>query len=329
MIMTPLVCLVALAAAPSSSHSQPDHHADAYLPTSSRQVWGFSHGIRLAIFPNAISGPGDGGPRGLLRIGYPILPDGGSNLINFIAVEPTVNGRKGFSELERSADGNPGKVIQFTGARREKIGKGPDRLILEFDVERFENGAHVRLEAAFRSDRPNEVKLRAYAEPDSAPMQECVLTATMGNYERLRRIWLKNGSVDSKILYPDYTGDGFASDHFFPLDLLARRKDGSVIAPCAPDEPDPRESQSRLPAGTFWRYPGVRVTQYWRAPRGSFSPDLTLRVNARRVYWGSNLPLPGGIAFENIELRDHFRSGQPFIFGVSTEPAEDLTKDRG
>ena len=41
-------------------------------------------------------------PRGLIRLGYPVLTNGGYELINFIAIEPVVRGRKGFSELEKS-----------------------------------------------------------------------------------------------------------------------------------------------------------------------------------------------------------------------------------
>jgi hypothetical protein len=285
-----------------------------FLPTVGARSWGFRKGIQAAIYPNAIGeAGGDGGPRGLLRVGYPILADGGAHLVNFIAVEPTVAGRKGYSELERSGDGKPGKLFTLASVRR----KGERTVTARVNVERFENGAHVWLKLTFRIDQPDELELRAYAEADSAPIQECVLTATMGNFERIRRVALADGVASSLSLYGDYAGDGFASDTLFPLWKLARAPDGSVVVRCDTDEADPRQSQASLPSDSGWRYPGRKVTQFWRAPRGTYSPDLVFRVNARRVYWMSALPLTGGIAFENFEFRDRFLSGQPFVFGIT------------
>src|SRR5579871_3988801 len=118
----------------------------------SRPVWGLKQGIQVGIWPAGVEDDGDGGPRGLLRIGYPIR-DGGKaiGLINFIAVEPIVGGRRGFSELERSArDDKPGRVIwsgapdhpwegmdsgQLSGAGRA------ERLTVTLHVEAFDNGA--------------------------------------------------------------------------------------------------------------------------------------------------------------------------------------------
>ena len=54
-----------------------------------RPVWGLRGGLQFAIFPGSFTG-GDGGPRGLIRIGYPTLAGGKYDLINFIAVEPVV-----------------------------------------------------------------------------------------------------------------------------------------------------------------------------------------------------------------------------------------------
>jgi hypothetical protein len=78
-------------------------------------VWGLREGIRFGVWPgNVADFPGPGGPRGLIRIGYPILPDGKHWLVNFIAIEPIAQGGRGrgFSELEPSTrDGEPGKFI--------------------------------------------------------------------------------------------------------------------------------------------------------------------------------------------------------------------------
>jgi len=68
----------------------------------------------------------------------------------------------------------------------------------------------------------------------------------------------------------------------------------------------------------FWDYLGRKVTQYWRKPADELDEDLACAVNARYTYWMSERPIPGGIAFENVELREPFRSGNTFIFGITT-----------
>lgn len=294
--------------------------ADPFLPTDPIR-WGFRNGIQVAIHPAAISTGGSGGPRGLLRIGYPILPNGGVSLINFIAVEPTVAGRKGFSELERGADGLQGKRFTVMDTKRTR-----GRVEVSLDVEPFQNGAHVRLELVFDASNPDEVTLRAFDAPGSAAMQQCALTATMGNYARLRRVYLADCIAESGSVYLSsrYFANGFAPDFRVPLSQLVRDEHGGVIAAAAPDEADPQVLQSILPEGYFWRFPGTTVAQYWQAPRGSFSPDLTLRLNGRKTYWMTNVALPGGVAFENFELQDRFRSGQPFVFGVTPKSPESL-----
>lgn len=68
---------------------------------------------------------------------------------------------------------------------------------------------------------------------------------------------------------------------------------------------------------------GERVTQYWKKPTGAFRADLRVAVNERYTYWQSKQPIPGGIAFENFELREKFYDGQRFIFGITRpSPAE-------
>ncbi len=72
-----------------------------------------------------------------------------------------------------------------------------------------------------------------------------------------------------------------------------------------------------------WYYGGRKVTQYWRKPKGTFGEDLQAAVNARCYYWASQLPIPGGPAFENFEIRERFRDGQSQRFGVTPKvPAE-------
>jgi hypothetical protein len=52
-------------------------------------------------------------------------------------------------------------------------------------------------------------------------------------------------------------------------------------------------------------------------PARHIQPDLRVRVNARRVYWGSAIPIPGGPAFENFEVRQRYAPGQVFVFGLT------------
>lgn len=148
---------------------------------TNQPVWGSVGGLQFAIAPAGFR-PNE--PRGLIRVGYPILRSGRYDLVNFIAVEPVVDGEKGFSELERSRlDDVPGK--------------------------RF-----------------------------------------------------------------------------------------SVSAPLGSRSSDP--------------------------PLHPVRPDLHAGVNARFTYWMSRRPIPGGIAFENFELRESFYEGQEFTFGISRKEPHDL-----
>src|SRR5579859_4188524 len=76
---------------------------------TNQPVWGVRGGLLWAVAPAGFR-PGE--PRGLIRLGYPVLPGKGYDLINFLAIEPIVAGRRGFSELERSQlDALAGKRI--------------------------------------------------------------------------------------------------------------------------------------------------------------------------------------------------------------------------
>jgi hypothetical protein len=296
---------------------------------SNTTIWGIKGGLQFALHPGGFTG-GSGGPRGLIRIGYPTLPNGAYDLINFIAVEPIVSGRKGFSELEKSArDQQPGKlfwvseanpigtgVSPLDGGRIERVEAGVQVLSLTVFAEKFENGAHVRLNLSQRSDAPGELKLVVESEPDSAKIDSCILTATMGNKARTRLLYLKDGPVSSLQLYPDYREDHFAPHRIFGLEKLPRNLKGDVMVRIANDEENPSHVQ---PFGRpyFWEYRGIKVFQYWRKPAAEITPQLSCAVNGRFTYWMSKQPIPGGIAFENFELREPFRSGQSFIFGIS------------
>ena len=289
--------------------------------TTNGLVWGRTGGLQFAIPPAGFHPPE---PRGLIRIGYPVLTNGGYDLVNFIAIEPVVKGRKGFSELEKSKlDDKPGKRLSVVGASHiAAIAPGVEALTVKLAVERFENGAEVLVEIQQRSDEPDEIRLTTRAAPGSAPMDFCILTATMGNRTRAREIWLKDETVSSKKLYADYHDLQFAPHTVYPLDRLMRLKNGDVLVAVTNDEENPGATQP-FPRPNFWYYTGAKVTQYWKKPAGA-GRDLSAVVNARFVYWGSRQPIPNGISFENFELREPFRDGQSVIFGVTPRTPTEL-----
>ncbi len=295
--------------------------------TTNSPVWGIKGGLQFALHPGGFT-RGVGGPRGLIRIGYPTLTNGGYDLINFLAVEPVVNGRKGLSELEKSSvDGRQGKMfwagemaagtnVQLVAGEISSPAPGVEQLSVTVAVERFENGAHVRLKLGQRSDTPDELRITVEAQPDSKPIESCVITATMGNKARARIIQLRDRPISSLQLYPDYRGRDFAPHRFFALKELPRTDKGDVFIPMMTDEEHPGAVQ---PFGRphFWDYRGAKVTQYWRKLAAGVTEKLTCAVNGRFVYWGSRQPIPGGVSFENFELREPFQSGQTVIFGVT------------
>ena len=90
-------------------------------------------------------------PRGLIRLFSPVLEGGRYDLVNFIAIEPVVGGKRGLSELELSRlDGVPGKRIWVSGGvppqmpgeagRLTKLKSGVEELEVVLRVERFDNG---------------------------------------------------------------------------------------------------------------------------------------------------------------------------------------------
>jgi len=294
---------------------------------TNQPVWGLTDGLRVAVFPGGFTGD-EGGPRGLIRIGYPTLPGNRYDLINFIAIEPVVGGTRAYSELEKSRfDGRQGKAF-WTGTRPStnhhaaahspgvitSPRPGVEELTVPLFIERFDNRAHVRLVLSLRSDTPDELCLTVHAEPDSAPIDTCILTATMGNKARSRLLWLKDETVSSLKIFGDYAGEGFTPHAFFSLARLPRNAVGDALIAISTDETNP----AAVAASTaFWNYDGDKVTQYWRKPAAGLTDSLRCAVNARFSYWMSHDPIPGGPAFENFELVEDFQDGQQFIFGVT------------
>ncbi|HOX58908.1 MAG TPA: hypothetical protein PLC99_18645 [Verrucomicrobiota bacterium] len=297
---------------------------------TNQPMWGVRGGLLWAIPPGGFRG--SGGPRGLIRVGYPIATNGGYELVNFIAVEPIVEDRRGFSELEPSAlDRTRGKrlwAVSSTNLAPESVqpalepgrvtrpAPGIEQLEVAVRVEPFDNGARVRLVVTQRSDSPDEVQLAVHTEPDSAPLRYCILTATMGNLARTRLLWLKDEVVSSLELYPDHRGQGFAPHRIYSLDRLVRTRSGDALVAVTTDEDNPA-SVYPFPGRRAWYYGGSKVTQYWKKPRGTARDDLHAAVNARYTYWQSRRPIPGGVAFENFELRERFHEGQAFAFGIT------------
>jgi hypothetical protein len=285
-------------------------------------IWGIREGVQFAIPPASL------GPRGLVRVLYPTLPGGGYDLINFIAVEPIVRGKRAFSELERSRlDGTAGKRLwveadQIQGTLSH-VAEGVQNLQIVIHVEEFENGAHVRLLVEQRSDQPDEFAMTVQAEADSLPMEYCILTATMGNKARTRLLWLKDETVSSLTLYPDYRGPEFAAHTIYPVPRLAVTKEGDLMAAITTDERRPADVHP-FPGTDRWYYGGYAVTQFWKKPRGAWRDDVHVAVNARYTYWRTDQPIPGGIAFENFEFRERFYPEQQFIFGVTRHTPVEL-----
>jgi hypothetical protein len=298
---------------------------------ASEPVWGVKGGIAVGLWPTD-------GPRGLLRVYTPYLGQSRLRMINFIAVEPVVGKARGLSELEPSAlDKVPGKAM-WTGNVLERGPKprhpwepasgkvvragGRVALTVFVFVEPFRNGARPVVQLTFRRDRPREVGLRVFAARGSARMKACVLTATMGNYARLRHLWLKGQVVDARKAWPAFRADswGFAPPRRWPADrLLVVGKE--VLVAATPDEANPARATYAKQVPPWWRYEGKPATQYWRAPP---QKGLVARVNGRRTYWASKAVIPGGTSFENFELEAPFRAGQEFFFGVTPEKPEKL-----
>jgi uncharacterized protein YbdZ (MbtH family) len=77
-------------------------------------------------------------------------------------------------------------------------------------------------------------------------------------------------------------------------------------------QPEPTD----VPPG--WRYTGQPAVQSWST---AARLGVVARVNGRATFWQTRVPIPGGPAFENLELNAPFRSGEEFTFAVTEEPS--------
>lgn len=292
------------------------------------RIWGVEGGVVVGLHPDFDDMLGRVCPRGLIRVG--LMRDGAPQLLNFIAVEPLVGGKRGLSELEKGGDGAHGKRMWVsarhdrpaTAERQQLAGRvrgkrGQRELSFAVHVEAFANGARPVVEITLFEAQPQRIRLRTYAAEGSAEIQQLALSATMGNLLRGRQLWLSAAPVHALDIYGDYRGHGFVEHGSYPLDELHRTGDGDAVVVLTPDEYSPRELWPFPDGG--WRSPLPWVAQYWLKPAGTFDASLHCRVNGRRTYWLSRNPLPCGTAYENFELREDFVPGQEVWFGFTEE----------
>lgn len=320
-------------------------------------LWGVKGGIVFSLWPYGLEMEKSvygGGPRGLIRIG--IEQEGQLYLINFLAIEPVVKGKIEFSEISPSkVDGQWGKLL-WAAADEKATSFSPlantrgvishpvpgkpevEELSVFVSMEQYLSGAHPYLRLSIRSDRPQEIGIQVFNRADSTPMDYCNITATMGNYSRLRQLWLKDGIVDARNCYENYTGIDFIEKDPYPASAFIRSKRGDYLVFATGDER--LETLKQWPTDSLaqakrnWRYrPMVKLTQYWRKEPAVNYPGLQARVNGRYRYWSGSsrnpehyMAIPGGAAFENFELREPYLAGQQLFFGISTQTPQTIRK---
>lgn len=295
-------------------------------------VWGHKDGIRIGIAPTP-------GPRGLIRVYTPYLGHRDDKMINFIAIEPIARGedQRGFSELEMSElDGVRGK--RFWNGNTPDCGSpssptspakgiievidGVETLTLYIFSEFFQNGAKPFVRIRFYEDRPYELELTTYRCPGSKELDHLILTATMGNFARLRTLYLSDGVKRSTELWPDYKDIHFTEHDVTTVDAMIKDGKGGVYFIAEPNERKPADAIYAPGTRDNWFYYGQKATQYWYVPEPD--PEMVGLVNGRYTYWASNSPIPGGVSFENFELKSPFKQGERFVFGVVPFAASQL-----
>jgi hypothetical protein len=259
-------------------------------------------------------------------------------MVNYISIEPVVNGVRGQSELEVGLQSKQAGLTLWTADSRESVeyattiarGRleqvdGVEVLTFFLGTEPFRNGARPVLQIVFRSDRPYEVGFRIHSAPASARMDSCVLSATMGNYARLRRLWLRGEVADSRIVWPMFEPDplGFAPWRSWNRERLLK-VDGQLVVAATSDETDPATATYDQDVPAHWRYTGRPATHYWRT---ADVPKAVVRVNGRTTFWGNSGRIPGGVSYENFEMEAPFADGQEFWFGVTPEKPNALGFD--
>lgn len=316
----------------AASLSPPDVGSTWVRPSSqypAQPVWGHAEGLCVGLWPLA-------GPRGLLRIYAPYLGHADERMINYIAIEPVIQGTlyRSYSEMETSqldleqglrfwssdsmdADSSSDPTQPVRGVIGSDEGVETLRVIIH--IEPYRSGASVVLCLTFRADRPYEVGFSTFQAEGSKPLSACIVTATMGNYARLRTLVLRDDTVQASDFWPAFSGSDFAPHVCFGLDALIMNAQGHAMFVAAPNEVHPESADYAPHTFIGWKYDGEVATQIWR----SEDPHPLLRgcVNGRTEYWASRSPIPGGVAFENFEMIEPFREGATFWFGVVPDDA--------
>ncbi|TWU19099.1 hypothetical protein [Allorhodopirellula heiligendammensis] len=322
-----ILLVLLLASRPATASDEfvwPGHGVPADRPT-----WGHRDGLRIGLAPAP-------GPQGLIRIYAPYLRQQYPRMVNFLSVEPAVTGLpgRGQSELEQSRQ-HPGQSgLTFTPANQvlkvtaaDELPSGildpqAGTLTLFVHPEPFRNGAHPILELIFYRGRPHEVEITIHAAPHSAPMESCVISATMGNYGMLRELHLADGqTARAADLWSDeqLDGLGFLPWRSWPAEKLGRTGKGEYEVSLSSNFEQPAHAAYATVVPPQWRYTGQGATHVWRTEAES-AP--TVAVNARRTYWGTVAPIAGGVCFENFELRIPFQDRQRLWFGIAPGKSE-------
>lgn len=322
-------------------------------------VWGMKDGIVFGLWPASIESARkemSGGPRGLIQVGYEFMER--IYNINFIAIEPVVDGKTEFSEISPSRVDNRWGKLMWVGTEKDPgaffptaksrgtishpVANRPDieELSVYVYMEKYLNGAHPYFRISIRSDRPEEIAIEIFHQEGGVQMDRCVLAATMGNYARTRLLYLKKEVVDSRKLYQGFDGIDFIEKEPYSQDQLMTNKAGDYIALIASNEDFEELAAWPQTEAYFrkwnWRYrPFFKVIQYWRKKVDEDEPDLNVRVNGRARYWSGGsreadnyVIIPGGPAFENFEIRQAYKPGQTFYFGISRMDVEEFLSNQ-
>lgn len=283
-------------------------------------VWGHKNGIRIGIAPTP-------GPRGLVRIYTPYLGLKDQKVFNFLAIEPIAKNtsKRGFSEMEMSLlDEVRGKRFWSSNDSLSKKPlteiangviasiDGDQTLTIFIFSETFENGAKPYLRIRFFENRPYEFEVAAYTQPTSVDLEHLIITATMGNFARLRKLYLNESIKLSLDLWPTYKGSAFTEHDFTPVQDMIHDSQGNAYFIATSDEKDLVKVSYSDGTKEHWKYQGMPAVQYWR--RDDPPPSLKGLVNGRYVYWASESAIPGGISFENFELVEPFENGVKYIY---------------
>jgi hypothetical protein len=112
---------------------------------------------------------------------------------------------------------------------------------------------------------------------------------------------------------------GFFAWRTWPGNELVRTADARYYVQLSTDSPDPSAAEHDANVAPHWRYVGKKAIHYWRTEADA-NPHAA--VNGRLTYWMSQSPIPGGAAFENLELRIPFEPGRRLWFGVRPDHNE-------